>query len=107
MENKLREEIGQIILTVCTTWTLALSINDKEAGKEAVASGIDQLLLLIKKHEEETYLEILSFLDKLEMEQPQHLKKDNWRNWKYIRNSIIDKYLAKLKSSNKKKGSDG
>ena len=40
----------------------------------------------------ETAIEIIEFLDKLEMDQPEDLKTDNWRNWKYIRNSIVDKY---------------
>ena len=35
---------------------------------------------------------ILNFLDKLELNQPEDLKTDNWRNWKYIRNSIRNKY---------------
>lgn len=40
----------------------------------------------------ETAHEILLHLDELEIKQPEDLKTDNWRNWKYIRNSIVDKY---------------
>lgn len=40
----------------------------------------------------EAALEIVEYLDDLEIEQPEVLKTDNWRNWKYIRNSIVDKY---------------
>jgi hypothetical protein len=45
--------------------------------------------------QEELVKEILEFLDELEMKQPEDLKTDNWRNWKYIRNSIVDKYGIK------------
>ena len=50
--------------------------------------------------ERETACEIVKFLDELEMKQPDDLKTDNWRNWKYIRNSIVDRYdiLDKLRT---------
>jgi len=31
-------------------------------------------------------------MNTLEMQQPEDLKKDNWRNWKYIRNNIVDHF---------------
>jgi len=40
----------------------------------------------------ETAKEIVEFLDGLEINQPFDLKTDNWRNWKYIKNSIVDEY---------------
>ena len=56
----------------------------------------DQLKLfietLLQEQKQETAIEVLEFLDHLEMVQPEDLKIDNWRNWKYIRNSIVDKY---------------
>ena len=39
--------------------------------------------------------EIWHYLNLLEMRQPESLKTDNWRNWKYIRNSIADRYCSK------------
>jgi len=39
-----------------------------------------------------TAMDIIHLLDDLEVKQPEDLKTDNWRNWKYIRNSIVDKY---------------
>lgn len=51
------------------------------------------LLEVDKQAREETAKSILIHLDELEIRQPEDLKTDNWRNWKYIRNSIVDKYL--------------
>jgi hypothetical protein len=35
---------------------------------------------------------IWEYLCELEDRQPEELETDNWRNWKYIRNSITDKF---------------
>jgi hypothetical protein len=59
-----------------------------QKGKE-IEDFLREALIQERK---DTANEILIFLDKLEIEQPQDLKTDNWRNWKYIRNSIVDKY---------------
>jgi hypothetical protein len=45
-----------------------------------------------KEAERKTAYDIVELLDNLEIKQPEDLKTDNWRNWKYIRNSIVDKY---------------
>lgn len=47
----------------------------------------------IERAVEERTKIILNFLDELEVKQPEDLKTDNWRNWKYIRNSIVDRFL--------------
>lgn len=54
-----------------------------------------------KKAREEFVEEILLFLEDLEIRQPEDLKTSNWRNWKYIRNSIRDKYLHSLDKGEK------
>lgn len=60
---------------------------------EAEVSDIKEFIAkLIQQAEEKVATDILVFLDELEMRQPEDLKNDNWRNWKYIRNSIVDKY---------------
>ncbi len=56
----------------------------------------DLLPVAREKARKELVEEIVLFLDDLEMEQPEYAKTDNWRNWKYIRNSIRDKYLKSL-----------
>lgn len=64
------------------------------------SSDIEKFLASkLQEVERDTANDILLQLDHLEMEQPEDLKTDNWRNWKYIRNSIVDEYglLAQLK----------
>ena len=56
---------------------------------------INDLVILLQEQKQETITEVLEFLDHLEITQPDDMKTDNWRNWKYIRNSIVDKYELK------------
>lgn len=58
-------------------------IVNKDISYEAIEQFLSQKL-------DEYGEEILVFLDELEMKQPEDLKTDNWRNWKYIRNSLRD-----------------
>ena len=81
----LRKEIEKILKD-----NLAIYGRPEHRGIKDEAT--DQLLALFDKHTKSAIEDILVFLDELEMEQPQDLKTDNWRNWKYIRNSIVDKY---------------
>ena len=70
----------------------ALISENDESGQQIYEEQLAFIKNELKANDKQVVEEILLFLDKLEMEQPEDLKTDNWRNWKYIRNSIVDKY---------------
>lgn len=80
--QELREKIGQILYAVHED-------NELEFHGERVYELMD----IITQEKIQLIEALLTLLDELEMNQPEDLKRDNWRNWKYIRNSIVDKYL--------------
>lgn len=52
-----------------------------------------ELTTLLQQEREKAVREVVSFLDELEIRQPDYVKTDNWRWWKYIRNNIRDQFL--------------
>lgn len=51
-----------------------------------------ELTEAVTKAREEMVEDFLKLLDELEIDQPEYARTDSWRNWKYIRNSVRERY---------------
>ncbi len=82
----------------CLTSSSICECVAKIARKKTLKFFKQEITAIAEKTREDTIENITLFLDELEMRQPDDLKTDNWRNWKYIRNSIRDKFLSDKES---------
>ena len=91
-DNKPMKQIKQEIMEefdIKLRWMLAGEGGPKEL-KQFLSQSVDKAV-------KQALEEVLRFLDKLEIEQPEEYKTDeSWRNWKHIRNSIVDKFLQDI-----------
>ena len=86
----------------------AKTINADVENNSVTVDGLDFTPLkqflsqAVDKAVKKAFEEVLRFLDKLEIEQPEEYKTDeSWRNWKHIRNSIVDKFLQDIEEKKK------
>lgn len=91
--NKISEKKKELIERFDNSFIVYKTSWDRREAREFFIKALDQVIITLSVTvEQETVKNILVFLDELEMNQPDYAKTDNWRNWKYIRNSIVDKY---------------
>lgn len=90
-EGDLETAFNKFIKKWCGKWYPHLIDSDENDG-QFIRDKIYELQRAREKAFNLAIREVLEYLDILELKQPEDYKTDNWKNWKYIRNSIRDKY---------------